>query len=296
MYEKFDNSDDNFELYRYYGELLNYKTQICEGDEYIYIFFTSHGLYYPTTLEEFKKQVVENDRYEWENISKNKKINNRAIEYIFIRDIYKSWCLQGINREFDTIDKVADFLAEKLKGKKVITVGSSAGGYMAIVFGLLIKASAIYAFAPQISLEVYDRFHEVKYLSDYKIKSEVSQYLSLQKLLDDNVSSEVFAIFPTMCEEDAAQLEIVESLKNERLHVLKVKYNQHGTPIYGESVVQILGGAISENVKLFTEYSKRELSRGRVLMETSGVCRMLAVVVGSSLKCYIRGVKRFIKK
>ena len=244
MYEKFDSNNDNLELYHYYEQLLNYKTQICEDGEYVYIFFTSHGLYYPTTLKEFKKQVVENDRYEWENISKNKKIYNRAMEYIYIRDMYKSWCLQGINRDLDTIDKVADFLAERTKGRKVITVGSSAGGYMAIVFGLLIKASAIYAFAPQVSLEVYDRFHEVKYLSNYRIQPEVSKYLSLRKLLENNVSSEIFAIFPTECKEDAAQLEIVESIRNEKLHILKVKYDQHGTPIYGESVVQILGGEL----------------------------------------------------
>lgn len=117
----------------------------------MYIFFSSHGLYFPTTIDEFQKQVVQGDKYEWVNISKNEQLREKASKFIFIRDIYKNWCLHGINSRCNSLHDLATLLTKYTEGKNIITVGSSAGGYMAIALGCMLNAKTIFAFSPQIS-------------------------------------------------------------------------------------------------------------------------------------------------
>lgn len=297
MYEKFETKAENEELHSWYCKLKNYKVQeISEEGQNAYIFFTSHGLYYPTTLDEFKKQVVQLDRYEWENISKNPLIKAQASRYIFVRDVYKSWCLHGINGNLNSIEKVAKELKYLTEGKKIITVGSSAGGYMALVFGCILNAEAIYAFAPQISLDIYNDFHPVKYITEYRTMDKISRWLSLQNIIENNLYSEVFLMFPTMCDEDTAQLKLVEPLQNDNCHLLKVKFDKHGTPVYGESVTKILGWPIQKSRILYEKYRQEEVSRERILLETSGICKTFITILGSRCKSFIKRKIRLINK
>lgn len=63
MYEIFESQVDNIEISREYNYLRNYKIEEINGG-HCWIFFTSHGLYFPTTMDEFKEQVISNDKYE----------------------------------------------------------------------------------------------------------------------------------------------------------------------------------------------------------------------------------------
>ena len=58
-----------------------------------FIFFSGHGIFYPDTEEEFVKTIIVNDRYEW-NTSKP----SRFSKIIQVRDLKKSWYLDGINK------------------------------------------------------------------------------------------------------------------------------------------------------------------------------------------------------
>ena len=62
-----------------------------------YIFFSSHGLYFPNTLEEFEEKVVKQNRFEWENIASSKEIRKVCGRAIFDRDIYKQYYVSVIN-------------------------------------------------------------------------------------------------------------------------------------------------------------------------------------------------------
>lgn len=68
------------------------------------------------------------------------------------------------------------------QGYKVVTVGSSAGGFMAILFGCLLNAEAIYAFSPQISLEIYNKYHPIRYFDKYRVEQ---QYMDLKQLINE---------------------------------------------------------------------------------------------------------------
>lgn len=231
---------------------------------------------------------MQEDYYEWENVSSNASIREQACRYIFVRDVYKSFCIHGINVNLDSIDKVATELMKLTEGKKVITVGSSAGGYMALVFGLLLNASAVYAFAPQISLETYNHFHPVKYIEGYRDDKKIQPYLSIANLIKDNSHSELFIMYPTLCGEDVAQMKIVEAVQNDYVHLLKVKHDKHGTPIYGASVAEILGFSLEQSKELYDRHGGKEVTRERILFETNGICKALVTLVGSRFKALAR--------
>ena len=58
------------------------------------IYFSSNNIWFPNTEKAFQKSIVEEDRYEWQrNPYRIGKKN------IYLRDIYKSWYVQGINYE-----------------------------------------------------------------------------------------------------------------------------------------------------------------------------------------------------
>lgn len=76
---------------------------------------------------------------------------------VFIRDPYQAWYQFGISPQINTVNKLAQsiqtLIVEPSKAPKVLTIGNSAGGYAALLFGCLIKADVILAFSPQTYIE-----------------------------------------------------------------------------------------------------------------------------------------------
>ncbi len=136
-----------------------------------YIYFSSNALYYPNTLECFDTKIVKNNRYEWTR----RCVTGNNIANIYVRDLFKQWCVVGINSNLNSLDKVADFLKSLVKHKKVITVGSSAGGYLATVFGILLDADVVFNFSGQFVL-TEDVINEYSLLTKYKNDKTRSKY------------------------------------------------------------------------------------------------------------------------
>jgi hypothetical protein len=87
-----------------------------------------------------------------------------AGKLIFVRDIFKSWYVCGISDRYSSIDDMIDFLKEETKGYKVITVGNSAGGYMAVLAGVLLGAERVFNFSGQYSLRIIENCIETNEL------------------------------------------------------------------------------------------------------------------------------------
>ena len=68
----------------------------------------------------------------------------------FYIDIEQCWYNKGIRGISKNIDETRTYLKEVIKEyKKVVFIGTSAGGYAAILFGSLLNISNVIAFAPQ---------------------------------------------------------------------------------------------------------------------------------------------------
>ena len=112
------------------------------------IYFSSNNLYYPNSERAFREQLLKFNRFEW---YKNR--INSASKHIFIRDIQKQWYLSGINSRINTPQKLLDFLKTETEGYQIITLGSSAGGFAAVIYGQLLKAKKIYSFNGQFEIK-----------------------------------------------------------------------------------------------------------------------------------------------
>ena len=111
------------------------------------LYFSSNDIYYPNNENAFRFSILEKDHYEWCNC----KIKT-AQKHIFLRDVNKQWYLSGINDNISTPDKLLAFLKNETNGYDIITVGSSAGGYAAILDGILLKAYRVFAFNAQLEI------------------------------------------------------------------------------------------------------------------------------------------------
>lgn len=112
------------------------------------IYFSSNGIYFPNTANTFYHALVEKNRFEWYG----NRIK-RAYKHIFVRDVYKQWYVKGISQKIPSSEALVEWLKKECKGYKVITLGSSAGGYAAVLFGAMIGAELQLAFSPQVSIE-----------------------------------------------------------------------------------------------------------------------------------------------
>lgn len=85
--------------------------------------------------------------FEFQNFLKK---NFSTYNQHYYLDKKQLWYTQGIDGISTNINETSEFIKNKIKPyKKVIFIGSSAGGYAAILFGSLLKVTTVIAFNPQ---------------------------------------------------------------------------------------------------------------------------------------------------
>lgn len=122
--------------------------EACPTKEYCAVYFCSNDIWYPHTEKIFRKRIIEKNFFEWYRCR-----IHRACKHIFVRDVFKQWYLAGINGTVCSTDLLLDFLRRETAGYKVITLGSSAGGYASALFGPRLGAVQAICFNAQFSLQ-----------------------------------------------------------------------------------------------------------------------------------------------
>jgi pimeloyl-ACP methyl ester carboxylesterase len=78
------------------------------------------------------------------------------VKRLFVRDPSLIWYQRGVPGFGDSIDEVAGSLRTIVSEQgvdRLVTIGSSAGGYAALAFGCLLEADLVLAFSPQTTLD-----------------------------------------------------------------------------------------------------------------------------------------------
>jgi hypothetical protein len=86
-----------------------------------------------------------------------KSTSDLAVKRLFVRDLRQAWYHQGLAGDDATLIDAADALREligRTEVERLVTVGNSAGGYAALVFGTLLGAETALAFSPQTVLDL----------------------------------------------------------------------------------------------------------------------------------------------
>jgi hypothetical protein len=209
---------------RVYQEQDNYLIEFNEegNKEWCAVYFCSNDIYYPNTEEIFRKRIIEKNFFEWYH-SRIKK----AFKHIFIRDIFKQWYLAGINKDINSPEKLTDFLQKETKGYKVITVGSSAGGYAAILYGSFINTQYTLAFNPQFELNslLIKSKEKINPLL-FRIRDERINYFDITKFIKKEIK--FFYFYSNRSPWDTQQYKFIKDTKK----VIPIAFNSkhHGIP------------------------------------------------------------------
>lgn len=215
------------------------------GPKICAIYFSSNFIYYPNNEASFRAAIFDKNRFEWWNLR-----HPKACKHIFIRDVYKQWYLHGINVELDSIEKLSNFLKKEIEGFDTYFIGSSAGGYAAVLLGSMLNAKRIYTFNNQFFLT--DLLERSTALVDPIIFRErnnpaIAQFYSIKPYITN--PSNIYYFHSATSDWDRRQY---EEVKEVAIHVIAVNTNVHGIPLLKNNLLPLF--AFSEELlKKLTE-------------------------------------------
>ncbi len=232
-----------------------------------YIYFSSNDLYIKDSESDFKKKIVENDRYEWLN-RRTKEIPRMEI---FIRDIWLSWYVNGINGELNSFDKLIDYLKEATQGLEITTVGVSSGGYEASIVAAKLGAARCFDFSGQFSL--IHHFNHVKtnpFLKRYYSEYPDGGNLEVYRIID-GADTVIYYFLPMKSAQDIEQAKYAAKCGNVRC--IRFSSKRHGSPVLSISLPELLSWDNNKLDGLFDRSEKHELNTICFSMRVSGVLR-----------------------
>lgn len=223
MYEQIDIRNTDIVYEAYCKENITVIDHPHISSNTCYIFFSGNGLYYPNTETEFKQKILYENRYEWTNLCKNKLFKKTARKIIFVRDVYKQWYVAGCSKRLNSVDKMVIELKSLTNNYNIITIGNSAGGYAAVLFGILLQARCIYSFSGQFSIT--DKINDENML----VKNNKSKkYYNLKRLImNSNRNIPIFWFYAAKSQYDIEQKEIAD-----QLNICQIAFNES---IHGKS-------------------------------------------------------------
>lgn len=206
-----------------------------EASNLCVVYFSSNELYYPNTEYAFHNTIEKRDKYEW--------INTKypgAKRLIFVRDIQKQWYLEGVSVKNNTPELLANQLKELCKDYTIYTIGSSAGGFAALLFGSMIKAKRVYAFNAQLDLNIIIKDSSPlinPILFKYQYNESRSKYYQVSNFL--NANTKYFYFQSAKSGMDIVQYETCS--KKSLLKKIEFSTSNHGFPFLRHNLLFVLG-------------------------------------------------------
>jgi len=112
-------------------------------------------------------------------------LKKHPTDKLFIRDLNRKWYLNGIDTTLDSVAEITNFINQKKKSyKNIVTLGTSMGGFAAILFGTLVKADVILAFSPQTFVDRFFRYWYSDFRWEKDIKPARSNCLKSEKFFN----------------------------------------------------------------------------------------------------------------
>jgi len=146
----------------------------------------------------------------------------RRSDVIFFKDFQQCWYQQGLLGLTTDVPSTAQYIRDTVAAhgwQQVTTVGTSAGGYAAILFGALIGAARIVAFSPQtlVGPQAFRRFASTdSRKGDIDLKG---RYLDLAKVLEETGFAGMIDIyFGLQNKMDVLAAEWLQRFPNVKLH------------------------------------------------------------------------------
>lgn len=198
------------------------------------VYFCSNDLYFPDNEEVFRKRIVEKNFFEWYAT------RFKVWKHIFVRDVFKEWYLAGINAQINTTEKLAEWLKTETKDLQTSMIGSSAGGYAAMLFGSLCGAKRAFAFNPQFEvaslLQRSKEEHNPLVFRLFAAKSEAVQYFDVVPFL--RPETKVYYFFSAKSSIDIEQARVAQELT--WIHRIDFTTAHHGIPFLKVALPKVM--------------------------------------------------------
>lgn len=280
-------SKTEFEL-DFENELIYQK--YCSGENYRYedfntesrrciIFFSANSLYSPNEADVFQKRIIEEDHYEGLNIAQNKLIRKYFGRCIWVRDIYKSWYVAGINNTYDSIDKVCELLESLGGGYEYYTVGGSSGGYMATICGIKLHAKAIYNLSGQYNLWTTEAGIS-RLLKKFTADENRNQYYDIGNMTLCDIP--ILYFYPSRVLQDEKQATYIHGINQKNIYYFPIISKVHGNPIKGRNLPYIL----TQDWRNLTHLSGYGRETGAIFLfyKTAGIGACIKGIIGERIQ------------
>ena len=258
----------------------NYKILSCnKKSKYCLVCFSSNGL-----------KLENENRYEFQNITNNRKIRKFYNKIIFVRDVKKHFYIEGINSDINNLEKTIFFLQEKTEGLIVRTIGNSSGGFMAFLTSCNLKnVELCYSFSgvlaplewhgPNFDYNVYD--YECLKNADKKTFVFLNSYKIAQPITFTLLH---FASFYNRA--DSLQTEIIKKHFKNNLIMILMKTTTHGSTIWSYDFKYLLTKKLSQLASL--SKLKQPVSKSRFSFHNQGLFSYL-------INLFSFGIRKLLK-
>jgi len=111
---------------------------------------------------------------------------NKDVNIVFLKDFKQAWYQCGLLGLTKDIIETADFLKKSLPitTEKIVTLGTSSGGFAAILFGCLLGAQESISFAPQTFLNKRE-FMRFRSIDSRWSEFQESRFLDLKNIIEE---------------------------------------------------------------------------------------------------------------
>lgn len=268
----------------------NYKVIMKSNINICYIFFSSNGIFFPDTVQEFEEKIIKKNRYEWENLANSKMFEKRCGKQIFVRDIYKSWYIRGINSRINTIEKLINLLSELTRGYEIITVGISAGGYMAALAALKLNAKMCFDFSGQVNL------YKSANKNPFFIKEIIghddtlkTKHLNIVKEIE-NSKCKFYYFYAAKCQEDRENADQIGEFEN--VQMFPFFYKKHAATMFVWNMPYILTKSEEEMDRLARGYAGKIINPFLFSIRTMPLKDAFICPIRKVLRILIRKLKK----
>jgi hypothetical protein len=139
----------------------------------------------------------------------------------FVRDNHQAWYHRGVDGIAGDIDSVADHLRELTSGMEaVFTIGNSAGGFGALLFGALLSCE-VHAFSPQtfIDPELRKAHGDIRWTRLVNALGDDMdpRYADLRPVIAESEAT-CHVYYPTQVHQDVVHAEHLDGLRQVTLH------------------------------------------------------------------------------
>lgn len=271
----FGKTEIDDQIAKHYKTSDNYKERLT-GSHVLYIFFSSQGLWNVSDANSFSQRVIRQDYYDYANVTQTKFFTKRKVDSLFIRDIYLSWYAYGINEQISSQSALTAFLTEKAKAyDEVVTVGSSAGGYAAILFGTQINADRIFVFGPQNDLAGHLAFYKDSSAYSYFDVDSGKVVRDLSPLIDA-YTGKLYYFYADKAKVDQFQYSCIKDAPC--VVAFPIASEEHGRTLLAENMLDVISSKDKKLKRLAESIKGKGIGSVAFCLRSAGLFRFTAIM------------------